>query len=377
MKKLSNSNKTEICLLLIIFGLTLAGFLLKKMFEIKSSMSVSLNMGDVVEQSIKAFFDKIVAMDDTELFAEHKQLISQKRKTVEGNINKNLGNIDTGIGGFIKFAINYTKFVVTLGFDTNCNSLNYKLTGLVEDIFTDIKTKNKSSGLDDTMNDLLKKVKQKLETTIEDNQIKDIHPLINDEHGKCFFSLDTDEIYNLLRENIKTDSDTINKITKIKEKVDLGIRILKTMMIMLIALSAILFVIVIASHYVNRKNGLFKTLLKINRIFVKFVIMLFGLVLFLLGIALLVIGNNKKYKNKIQDLIDDNISVLNDTINDVINLSKIFKNTGQEASNATVNSELLENIINIEHITYQKLVPKVGWILWLIGFVMFVICLFL
>jgi hypothetical protein len=377
MKKLSNSNKTEICLLLIIFGLTLAGFLLKKMFEIKSSMSVSLNMGDVVEQSIKAFFDKIVSSENTTLHTDAKQLITNNRGTVEGNINKTLEKTNTNIGGFIKFAINYTKLVVTLGFDTNCNSLNNKLTGLVEDIFTDIKTKNGSSGLDNTMNDLLKEVKQQLETQIEDNQIKDIHPLIKDERGKCFFSLDTDEIYNLLRENMEERPDNINKITKIKERVDLGIRILKTMMIMLIALSALLFVTVIASHYGPKKNGLFKTLLKINRIFVKFVIMLFGLVLFLLGIGLLVIGNNKKYKNKIQDLIDDNISVLNDTINNVIDLNKIFKNTGQEASNDKVNSELLENIINIEHITYQKLVPKVGWILWLIGFVMFVICLFL
>jgi len=369
MKKLSNSNKTEICLLLIIFGLTLAGFLLKKMFEIKSSMSVSLNMGDVVEQSIKEFFDKIVAMDDTELSAEHKQLISQERGTVEGNINKNLGNIDTGIGGFIKYAINYTKFVVTLGFDTNCNSLNDKLTGLVEDIFTDIKTKNGSSGLDYTMNDLLEEVKRKLETTIEDNQIKDIHHLIKDEHGKCFFSLDIDEIYNLLRENIKTDSDTINKITKIKEKVDLGIKILKTIMIMLITLSALLFVIVIASHYVNRRNGLFKTLLTINRFFVKFVLMLFGLVLFLLGISLLVIVNIKKYKNKIQDRIDDNVSMLNDTINNVINL--------KDKLGLSAETENIVNIVNIDHITYEKMVPKVGWILGLIGFVMFVICLFL
>ena len=364
MKKLNNSNKAEICLLLIIFGLTLAGFLLKKMFEIKSSMSVSLNIGDVVGQSIKSSNSQISASENT---------------IIEGNISKTLGR--TFIDGFVTFSINYTKLVFTLGFDINCNHINDTLNKLTNNMITDIKTKITNNELDDnTSNNIITKLdtkKGELERTIEENQIKEIHPLIKDERGKCFFSLDTDEIYNLLRENIEDRQDNINKITKIKEGVDLGIKIFKTMMIMLITLSALLFVIVIASHYVNRRNVLFKTLLTINRIFVKFVIMLFGLVLIVLGICLLVIGNHKKYKHKIQDLIDDNRSVLNDTINNVIDLNKIFKNTGQEASNDKVNSELLENIINIDHITYEKIVPKVGWILGLIGFVMFVICLFL
>ena len=75
MKKLNNSNKTEICLLLIIFCLTLVGFLLKKMFEIKSSMSVTLNMGDVVGKSIKSLNSQISASENT---------------IVEGNISKTL-----------------------------------------------------------------------------------------------------------------------------------------------------------------------------------------------------------------------------------------------------------------------------------------------
>ena len=421
MKKLNNSNKAEICLLLIVFGLTLAGFLLKKMFEIKSSMSVSLNLGTRI---LKPLLEKGI----------NDSLQSMSSKIPVGSIiDEKIEDINISTSGFINLSINYTKPVVTVGFDTNCSSvpINDILNGLVEDIFTDIKTNNiigdtftsirktvRSISLVDDINtktdnislveqeERLKKELEKeldnaegeiekeldnaeeelaerledieIELGLKDIKIEDIHPIIKNERGKCFVSLDTDEIYNLIQEIMSDKSDkpnkpnkpnkpdTINKITKIKEKVDLGIKILKTIMIMLITLSALLFVIVIASHYVNRRNGLFKTLLTINRFFVKFVLMLFGLVLFLLGISLLVIVNIKKYKNKIQDRIDDNVSMLNDTINNVINLKDKL---GLSAET--------ENIVNIDHITYEKMVPKVGWILGLIGFVMFVICLFL
>jgi hypothetical protein len=427
MKKLNNSNKAEICLLLIIFGLTLAGFLLKKMFEIKSSMSVSLNLGTHI---LKPLLEKSIN--------DSLQSISSKIP-VGSIIDEKIEDINISTSGFINLSINYTKPVVTLGFDTNCSSISINdiLNGLVEDIFTDIKTNNiigdtftsirttvRSISLVDDINtktdnislveqeERLKKELEKeldnaeeeiekeldnaeeelaerledieIELGLKDIKIEDIHPIIKNERGKCFVSLDTDEIYNLIQEIMSDKSDkpdkpnkpnkpnkpdTINKITKIKEKVDLGIKILKTIMIMLITLSALLFVIVIASHYVNRRNGLFKTLLTINRFFVKFVLMLFGLVLFLLGISLLVIVNIKKYNNKIQDPIDDYVSMLNDTINNVINL--------KDKLGLSAETENIVNIVNIDHITYEKMVPKVGWILGLIGFVMFVICLFL